>query len=228
MTDVHFDSDNHTYSIEGLRVRFSVTELVASFFEKFNADIITRKIVSGCKPDSEYWGMTVDDIKIKWEQDRHLGTLMHEKIHKFYLEGEDMRDQDKVGDLFPIFYQYRKDWELIYSEFIIIDKSGSVAGTIDALFRTPDGKIVLVDWKRSKNISFHSPRMGKSICAHLPNCNGIHYSLQLNMYKHILENSYNIKVDDMVLINLHPCHSKVQEIHIPNMGNIISQMISSV
>ena len=38
----------------------------------------------------------------------------------------------------------------------------------------------------------------------LANCNYIHYSIQLNIYKRLLETRYNIIISEMFLVILHP------------------------
>jgi hypothetical protein len=37
-----------------------------------------------------------------------------------------------------------------------------------------------------------------------PDCNGTTYSLQLNMYRHMLEKHYGMVVSEMKLVNMHP------------------------
>ena len=51
------------------------------------------------------------------------------------------------------------------------------------------------------------------IISHLPDTNFWHYSLQLNVYKAIIERNYNKKVKDLFLIRLHPnCPHKTYEL----------------
>jgi hypothetical protein len=42
----------------------------------------------------------------------------------------------------------------------------------------------------------------------LPNTNYWHYSLQLNIYKAIIERKYNKKVRDLYLVRLHPNNTR--------------------
>ena len=42
------------------------------------------------------------------------------------------------------------------------------------------------------------------LISHIPYTNFFHYSLQLNVYKRILEKNYNKKVKEMFLVCLHP------------------------
>jgi hypothetical protein len=75
------------------------------------------------------------------------------------------------------------------------------------IFENPDGTLLIYDWKRCKEIS-HENGFGKTASTpcirHLPDTNFWHYSLQLNMYKTILENKYDKKVVGLFLVCLHP------------------------
>ena len=46
----------------------------------------------------------------------------------------------------------------------------------------------------------------------IPNLNGYHYSLQLNLYKYIIENNYDIKIDGIYICQFHPFINNYQMI----------------
>lgn len=100
---------------------------------------------------------------------------------------------------YPNLKPYRTEW-LVYDEIL------KIAGSIDMIYENDDGTLEIYDWKRSKNISY--PGFGKfaitDCIKHLPDCNYIHYSLQLHTYKMILETKYDKKVTAMYLVRLHP------------------------
>lgn len=101
---------------------------------------------------------------------------------------------------YPSFVPYRTEW-------MIYDEELKLAGSIDMVYENKDGTLSIYDWKRSKEISkvngFNEMATTEEI-AHLPNTNYWHYSLQLNVYKAILERKYEKKVKDLYLIRLHP------------------------
>ena len=73
----------------------------------------------------------------------------------------------------------------------VIFKYGKVAFAKD---ENPDGTLSIYDWKRSKDIEMKTPFKKNSVLyelRHLQDVNGVHYSLQLNIYKKILERNYN-------------------------------------
>ena len=89
----------------------------------------------------------------------------------------------------------------IYSEQL------KIAGSIDMLYKNSDGSFSIFDWKRSKEIQKYNmyKKFSKTESVkHLPDLNFVHYSLQLNLYKYILETNYNFKIKDLILVQLHP------------------------
>ena len=95
---------------------------------------------------------------------------------------------------------YRTEW-LIYNEDL------KLAGSIDMVYENPDGTLKIYDWKRCKEIlkTNKYDKYGLLECiSHLPDTKFWHYSLQLNMYKAILEEKYGKKVTDLYLVKLHP------------------------
>ena len=83
----------------------------------------------------------------------------------------------------------------------------NIAGQADFLarLRGSDRKLVLFDWKRSKEIRFDNAfEQMKDPVAHLSDCNFHRYALQLNMYRYILETEYDYNVVDMFLAVFHP------------------------
>lgn len=57
---------------------------------------------------------------------------------------------------------------------------------------------------------------------HIPNTNYWHYSLQLNLYRTILERSYGIKVKTMKLVCMHPTLANYEVHTVTSMDDEIS------
>jgi hypothetical protein len=89
---------------------------------------------------------------------------------------------------------------------MVWDKELKLAGSIDMVFRNPDGTLLIYDWKRCKQIKKDNRfQSAKTKCiSHFPDSNFWHYSLQLNTYKYMLEKNYGEKVVGMFLVCLHP------------------------
>jgi hypothetical protein len=98
------------------------------------------------------------------------------------------------------FKPYRTEW-------MIYDEDLKIAGSVDMVYKNSDGSIDIYDWKRAKEITavngFGETGNGASVL-HITHSNFWHYSLQLNVYKAIIERKYGMKVRNLVLVQLHP------------------------
>jgi hypothetical protein len=210
---ITFDEGPHVYTVHGESGYTSVTTWNHHHFEQFDADKIIDSMMKGKKmkdPTYKYYGMTREQIKASWDCNRDgassAGTKMHLDIEHFYnglpVENDSVEYEyfkQFVSD-FPDLKPYRTEW-MVYWEDI------KISGSIDMIFENPDGTLLIYDWKRCKEIS-HENGFGKTASTpcirHLPDTNFWHYSLQLNMYKTILENKYDKKVVGLFLVCLHP------------------------
>ncbi len=61
--------------------------------------------------------------------------------------------------------------------------------------------------------------------AHLPDCNYWHYSLQLNVYRYILERYYGLTISDMYLVILHPDQPSYKRMRLNRMDEEVEAMI---
>jgi hypothetical protein len=100
----------------------------------------------------------------------------------------------------PHLKPYRTEW-LIYHE------DAKVAGSIDMVYENPDGTLEIYDWKRCKDIikvnDWNETSTNPQL-KHIPATNFWQYSLQLNLYKRILEDKYGKTVTKLCLVRLHP------------------------
>ncbi len=75
------------------------------------------------------------------------------------------------------------------------------------VFENEDGTLSIYDWKRTKAIkklSFKNVCSNTPCLEHIPDCNFWHYSMQLNIYKYMLEKNYNKTIKDIYLVKIHP------------------------
>jgi hypothetical protein len=76
-----------------------------------------------------------------------------------------------------------------------------------------------MDWKRSKSLPFsldNGYKSGLPPIDHLPDCDGVKYGLQLNLYDYILRTYYGIAVKKLFLVAFHPNLSKYFLYESPN------------
>lgn len=226
---IEFIEEGHLYLIDGKvdSQLMSVTTFIHSLFEHFDADKVIEKMMNSKNwSKSPYYGMTPDEIKNKWETNRdeaaRAGTKMHLSIENYYNGLPiDPDVQDSVE--YSYFKKFCKDfpYEAYRTEWFVFDPSVKIAGSIDMVFQAPgfdnDGENLLIyDWKRSKEIrKTNIYSKGKPPLDHLPDCNFVHYMLQLNVYKYILESRYGKKIHELALVVLHPNQSTYARIPVP-------------
>lgn len=132
-----------------------------------------------------------------------------------YIEKDDMLPSDlpttdKAWYHFIKFAIANKHWHLVRSEWQVFNEKYKLAGMLDVIFKIPmpDGtfRTVLCDWKRISRIWYHSQNlMGcPRLIPHItyPASNYWDYHVQLNLYRIIVEDCYNMKIDYMLIIRL--------------------------
>lgn len=111
------------------------------------------------------------------------------------------------------------------TEWVLYHRRLKLAGTIDMLYwrRNPStGKfeLVMVDWKRSKELRFVAKFPAWMIGAafrDLPDTNYSHYCVQLNVYRWLIEKLYGVPVVAMYLAVFHPSQPDYQVAFVPRM-----------
>ena len=86
---ISLNESDHIYTIDNDSNYTSVTTWVHSHFEKFNADIIIKKMKNSKKwRNNKYYGLTDDEIKKLWKNNgidaANKGTKLHNDIESFY------------------------------------------------------------------------------------------------------------------------------------------------
>jgi len=231
---IQFFEEDHKYIItcDKESTYTSVTTWNHSHFPHFDADKVIQNMKrgKGWKEGHKYWGLTDEEIKAQWDENKNAvsgaGTEMHYQIecfmnnphlaqgytHQDLINGE--MESLKVGEKESVewtyFLQFAKDYPTMKpyrTEWTIFDEDLKLAGSIDMVYENEDGTLSIYDWKRAKNITavntFNKYALTPAIC-HMPDSNFWHYALQLNTYKAILTRKYNKVVTDLYLVRLHP------------------------
>ena len=217
-----FEENGHVYTYNNTMHPISVTTVIHNFFPKFDADSIILKMQKSKNwINSKYYGMTKEQIKNKWSSDgkeaSHLGTLMHASIENYfnfvypneYIPKEsDSKEFLHFLGFWKAFSAKNPEWKPHKCEWIVYDEDKCIAGRIDFILKNDKDQYVILDWKRSKEIKKNNIwQKGFDIFNHLDDCNYNHYTLQLNIYRHILETKYNKQVVAMYLVICHPDNS---------------------
>lgn len=227
-----FDEGPHIYTIlDDPNSKYtSCTTFIHHLFEPFNADAIIDKMMKSSNwTQSKYFGKSKNEIKSLWDQNRIIastsGTNMHKNIEMFMNSEIELSAFDNNTDMkhFVSFYNnYGNKLKSYRSEWMIYDTDLKLAGSIDYVVLNDDQTLDLYDWKRSTEIKKENRwQSGKYPLQHIPDCNYWHYSLQLNLYKALLEKNYQKKIRSMYLVILHPNFEDYQILQVPDLSNEI-------
>ena len=203
--DILYIDENHSYWYGEQRFT-SVTQYLSRFKKPFDTDRWSKH--SAAKE-----GVSQQVILEKWEErgkkSLEKGTIVHNAA-ECILKGEFV----DLKDALPEIKSAAKFWDTLKSqyngrmlktEWVIGDKTAQIAGRIDAIIQFErKGKIVtsLLDWKTGTiKLKNHFEKMKPPFEA-FDDCSLNHYSIQLSLYRLILERNLDIKLDHGVLINL--------------------------
>jgi len=235
---IEFDEPTHKYTIDNSNDRWiSCTGFIHDFFPHFDPKVAVAAIKRGKNyKTGKYYGKTDEEIINGWSESGKeasgLGTAMHLSIEQFMNGAHDIIETDvkssKEWEYFTNFWNdcgpdlvpYRMEWEVFSTEH-------KLAGSIDAIFYRPsDGKHVIYDWKRSKEIKMGNDfEKGYYPLDHLPNCNYWHYTLQLNIYKWFLETFYGLQIGDLYIIILHPNNKNYRRLRLNILTDEVQAML---
>lgn len=229
---IKFQAEGHVYTIDGGRGYTSVTTWGGSHFPKFNADEAIERMMNGKNwTKSKYYGMTPAAIKQQWDTNGAIASTMGTKLHDDIERTIDGQEIDNSSKEYSYFLKYHKEKltenKPFRTEWTIFDEEHKLAGSIDYAAIRPDGKIDLYDWKRAREIKTSGfGRYALTPCIqHLPDANFWKYSLQLNIYRSILERCYGLEINSMTIVCLYPDNPSYLEFEVPRMENEMRQLL---
>jgi len=201
--NIVFIEEGHKYIINGetTNTYTSVTSFVKSQFPTFDPDFVIKRMKNSPKwPESKYFKMTDEEIKALWAEAGSKASAQGSGLHKnieLYLNGqlENEPDCDEWQYFKQFINNFQEEW--YRTEWMIYDEETRICGTLDFLAKNEDGTFTIIDWKRSKNIS--EPRS-----LFISNTSYWQYTLQLNLYKYILEKNYDMKISKLMIVQMHP------------------------
>ena len=230
---IQFDEASHTYTFDAHAVPKSVTGVIHQYtngFEPYAAvqamkqrDWDTKQLnylrEDGCVKTDE-------EIVSTWERNgevaRSRGTLMHFHIEQLLNGcGLEHPHSPEVAQ----FLELRDTLQLqpFRTEICVYSEEMDVAGQVDCLC-LGEGGLEVWDWKRAKEVKPDGYRSMRAPLHHLPDSSFWQYSLQLNLYRHVLEND-GFAISRMALGVFHPLSDGPSCIEIPRMDAEIEMIV---
>lgn len=128
-------------------------------------------------------------------------------------------------------YKNLKNFNVFRSEWRLFDEKHYICGTVDCVLVNPNNprELIVVDWKRSKGIVKQSPygEFGNNVLtAKLSNCNFIHYSIQLNIYRKLIEDTYPMNVIEMYIININATTNKCEIFPVIRLDGLVNAIFT--
>jgi hypothetical protein len=231
-----FDEGPHIYTIDGDSGFMSVTTWIHTHFSKFDAEKVLDNMfrkggsMDNPKPDYKYYGMTREDIQNLWKSNDAAikGTALHYDIECYY-NGLAVTNTSEEYQFFLKFAEDYKNLKPYRTEWIVFYEEMRLAGSIDMVFEDENGDLWIYDWKRTKELnpeSFGNKRSLTQCINHLPDCNFWQYTLQLNIYRGILERKYGKQIKGMCLVRLHPdnAYKTYERIELPFLDKEVEDL----
>jgi hypothetical protein len=218
---ITYYDEPHVYSIKGKDTPItSVTTLLSQYKEKFDAEYWAQR-----KADEE--GVSKEDKLEEWTVINKIATTKGTIIHNYL---EDLLSRkifpypeeyaiSEVGALhaktvktlvdciIPMCDQFVEDISgkllPVKSELVVGDESLGVCGMVDQVFfNYKANEMQIWDWKTNKKLRRTNPfgKFLKGKLSHLPECELSIYSLQLSVYKELIEYKANVKIGKTYIV----------------------------
>ena len=238
---VVFVAADHAYYVDGVRAPISVTGFLHRLSSDFDPHAAAQAMMEGPGwqerqhdfMNADGTVKTAEEIVDAWarngEVQRARGTLLHYHAEMF-LNGHTIE-----GPHSPEYTQFcsfytdvilTNGWEVYRTEATLFHCGMRLAGQADLLCKDTDGKLIIIDWKRSREIKYTNPYCTlKEPLDHMDDTNYSMDSLQLNLYADILESEYGFEVSRMLLGVVHPLSAAARCIEVPRLTEEISLLV---
>lgn len=213
--DVTFFDVPHKYFLDGKEL-ISVTTLIHKYQEDFKEDFWAE--IKGRKHD-----LKPSQVKRAWRFINKKGTIKGSGIHDYaenkFLNKEFEYPLQKILNVFgfdPVLPEYlisKKHVDKFYddvhgklipikTEYVVYDRESLIGGMLDMLFyNVKVGEFQIWDWKTNKD--FSREEKGRHLLEDLymiEDCDLEVYSLQLSLYKYIIEKNTGIKLGKSYIV----------------------------
>ena len=228
---VSFDAESHTYTIDAQVAPRSVTGLLHAFATDFNADRALIAMRAGhrwqercASLEASGLGTSDSDFVDRWHMAglvaRNRGTLLHRHAEQA-ANGRVVQEphSPEFAQVLQLFSAFEHNgWTPYRTELNVFHNGLRCAGQPDLLCEDAGGRIVIVDWKRVKDLPCENAHASFLYpLDHLPDASWWKYALQLNVYCFFLETEYRRAVASMWLACVHPELSMPRLVQVPRM-----------
>jgi len=197
--DIIFRERSHTYFYRE-RECTSVTSIIGKYQKPFETEIIAARYAKKHKTN-------IVTVLKDWEDKRDSAAIKGTHVHAYaeLIFQSKMYEDPQLSEIDPLllsfvdnFFKDTKDkLVLAKAELVVGDYDLAICGMVDKLFYNKKANEYQIwDYKTNKDIKDHSPYGNKLIneLDHLDDCEMTKFSLQLGVYKNIIERNTKISV----------------------------------
>ena len=202
--DIHLVPETHQYVLKrNKNQKFkSVTTILGEYFKKFDKISVSERLTDG---HSEYMHLTPAELRADWDASTQLGTDIHDEIDQYLKNDKPPTLRRALLGINWLRQYLEVPMNKVMSEVILYSIELGIAGTVDILVEVPGtGAYEIIDWKTGK-LDFES-HQGETaphhITSNLMDCHFEKYTLQLSMYRYLLEKYYGFKIQNQVIAHL--------------------------
>lgn len=156
-------------------------------------------------PGTKYWGMSVEEIIQSWRTkcsiaadrgmnlDTYIQSVLHNKP-KPIIEDEVLKNKCNQFERLKVDI-IEPHLDFIGSEIWLNSSKFGFRGRLDALFEVRNTDFLTIfDWKNNEEMRYNSFEKMLGPCDFLQKSDQNRYTIQLYMYKYLLEQEFNLKV----------------------------------
>lgn len=233
--NIVFNEEAHLYHYDDLLCT-SVTSVIGRYKEPFD----TLKIATAYAVKR---GLSVFDVIADWEEKKNAACDKGTHVHKYaelkfacksyQVDSEEMSEVlHKCFKIIDAFYDDSRGRLIpIRSELVVGDRRRRLCGMIDQLFYNVKAQEFQIwDYKTNKDITTkndYKKRMLNELW-HLDECEFNTYSLQLGLYKKIIEENTNIKIGSSYICWVNEVNDTYKPMKVADMDNEINQIWSAL
>ena len=197
--DLKFNEKLHRYSVNGVVLNNSVSQLIHLFVEEFNKYEISLRMSYKSKK-------TQEDILEEWETKREKGALRGKIAHDFaekYFYNRNILPENEHDESIINFYKEMPKYIIpILPEVRMYHKEFLFAGTADLLLKNNlDNTYIIIDYKTNEDLfkNYKGKKMLDSFSFLLDNPFN-RYQIQLSLYQILIEQVTGIKISNRKII----------------------------
>lgn len=193
-----FDEESHTYSLEGRKLKTSVSGLVKKFVKRVDFFNIAKRI-----DDSKR--LPKGTMKRIWKLNADFACAAGDKAHYFgevYAFHRNIQPTDKLEEAIVAFWKSLPDHIVpAFTELTMYHKEYMFGGMADIiLYNKKTGKFIIADYKTNKELfkNFNGKRLKLPFTKYLEN-NFNKYQLQFSFYQILFEQT-GFEIEQRLLI----------------------------